>query len=249
MVVFHSDLDNTLIYSYKRDIGDRKKCVEIYEGREISFMTDISYALLKEIYKNVIFVPTTTRTIEQYNRIDLGIGVPEYALACNGGVLLVNGVEDEKWYQESLELVSDCQKEMQHAQALLEQDTYRTMEVRNIKNLFLFTKSKEPVQSVEKLSAALNLSLVDVFYNGEKVYVVPKNLNKGMAVKRFRQRKQADKIIAAGDSEFDISMLKEADIAFAPKSLTEMAFIREDVICPDDGEIFSDALLNRIKKM
>ena len=40
MRIFFTDLDNTLIYSYKRDIGDAKRCVEVYQGREISFMTN-----------------------------------------------------------------------------------------------------------------------------------------------------------------------------------------------------------------
>ncbi len=29
MVLFCTDLDQTLIYSYKHEIGDRKRCVEI----------------------------------------------------------------------------------------------------------------------------------------------------------------------------------------------------------------------------
>ncbi len=64
MVVFHSDLDNTLIYSYKHDIGSDKKCVEVYQNREVSFMTKKSFDLLKAVKEKVVFVPTTTRTQE-----------------------------------------------------------------------------------------------------------------------------------------------------------------------------------------
>ena len=39
MIALFADLDNTLIFSYKREIGPDKVCVEVYEGREISFMT------------------------------------------------------------------------------------------------------------------------------------------------------------------------------------------------------------------
>ncbi len=35
MIVFYSDLDNTLIYSYRREIGGKKRCVEVYQGRDI----------------------------------------------------------------------------------------------------------------------------------------------------------------------------------------------------------------------
>ena len=111
MQIVHTDLDNTLIYSYKHEIGGPKTCVEIYQGREISFMTETSHRLLGQLCSKpgVLVVPTTTRTLEQYQRIDLGIGVPEYALVCNGGVLLHQGKEDPVWYQESLALIADAQ--------------------------------------------------------------------------------------------------------------------------------------------
>ena len=105
MIAFHTDLDNTLIYSYKHDIGPQKRNVELYQGREISYITEETYHLLQLVKNEMLIVPTTTRTLEQYQRIDLGIGPFPYALVCNGGVLLVNGVPDEAWYQDSLHLV------------------------------------------------------------------------------------------------------------------------------------------------
>ena len=112
MIVFNSDLDNTLIYSYKKDIGKNIRCVEVYQGREISFMTETSALLLEKINPKLIFVPTTTRTLEQYNRINLGIGVPAFALVCNGGVLLESGVSSEEWYSETLNMISESKDEL-----------------------------------------------------------------------------------------------------------------------------------------
>ena len=43
MIAFHTDLDNTLIYSYKHDIGPQKRNVELYQGREISYITEETY--------------------------------------------------------------------------------------------------------------------------------------------------------------------------------------------------------------
>ena len=48
MIAFHTDLDNTLIYSYKHDIGPQKRNVELYQGREISYITEETYHLLPE---------------------------------------------------------------------------------------------------------------------------------------------------------------------------------------------------------
>lgn len=216
MIIFNSDLDNTLIYSYKHNISDEKICVEIYQNRMVSFMTKNSFELLKKVVQKVLFVPTTTRTVEQFERIDLGIGVPKFALVCNGGVLLENGKANKEWYDESLELVSVCFEELKKAEKILAADEYRCFEVRNIDGLYVFTKSSEPLLSIQKLKMVLDLSLVDVFENNIKVYVVPKKLSKGMALKRFKEKMKADAVIAAGDSEFDISMIKEADFGIVP---------------------------------
>ena len=244
MIVFNTDLDNTIIFSYKRDIGVNKRCVEIYEGREISFITENTYGLLKQVKEKVLFVPTTTRTMEQYKRIDLGIGVAKYALVCNGGVLLIDGVEDEEWYQESLCLVKDCQEELKKAEEILRIDDNRTFEVRNIRDLFIFTKSDEPEESVEELKTRLDNSLVDIFSNGVKVYVVPKRLSKGIAIRRLREKVRANYVLAAGDSEFDLSMIGEADLFIAPKELEGVSKRQGNSLIVDGKRVFSEDLLD-----
>lgn len=249
MIVFNTDLDNTMIYSYKHEIGTDKKCVEVYQGREISFVTLKTYELLKRVQEKVLFVPTTTRTVEQYNRINLGIGIPKYALTCNGGVLLVDGVEDPNWYQESLELVALSQAELKKAELLLENDQNRIFEVRNIRDLFLFTKCNLPKESVDNLRNQLDLAIVDVFHNGLKVYVVPKKLSKGNAVIRFRNMVNATKVIVAGDSEFDLSMFAEAMIGLAPKDLEQKYELPDNVISFEREDVFSECVLEFIMNM
>jgi HAD superfamily hydrolase (TIGR01484 family) len=248
MIVFNTDLDNTIIYSHKRNIGQNKKCVEIYEGREVSYMTHKTEILLQAIQEHCLFVPTTTRTTEQYHRIQLGIGVPEYALTCNGGVLLKKDEFQEDWYQDSLKLIENCTDELQKAEYWLERDENRSMEVRNIEKLFIFTKSNQPKQTIAELRKTLDTSLVDVFHNGVKVYVVPKQLNKGMAVNRLRKLLHPDYVIAAGDSEFDISMLKAADLGIAHPELFKTVQFDRTVITMPEQEVFSDALLTHIVK-
>ena len=115
----------------------------------------------------MLIVPTTTRTLEQYQRIDLGIGPFPYALVCNGGVLLINGVPDEAWYQDSLHLVSDSREEMNLAMELLEREPRRKFELRYIEKLFIFTKCNDPETVVNDLKTSLDTKYVDVFvYQG-----------------------------------------------------------------------------------
>lgn len=244
--VFHTDLDNTIIYSYKHnmkphEIWEGKRCVELYQGREISFITRETFRLLQEVKNHILIVPTTTRTIEQYSRIDLGVGYFEYALVCNGGVLLVDGKEDKNWYQSSLELIKYSHKELYKAMTFLEYEKRRNFELRFIMELFLFTKCDEPEQVVENLRSILDVTLVDVFHNGVKVYVVPKALSKGNAIRRFRKYIGAEYVIAAGDSAFDITMLEAADYGIATEELADQYHFLENVIAlPSDMHSLAD---------
>ncbi len=248
MVLFVSDLDNTLIYSYKREIGKKKICVELYEGKEISFMTENSYRLLKEIREQVCFIPITTRSIEQYQRIFLERGnFSDYALVCNGGILLVKNEIEKKWYKDSLKMIAGCQEELEKGERLLERDRFRKFEIRKISDLFLFTKSSKPDDTMVYLKRELEEKLVDVCNNGEKIYIVPKNLNKGMALERIKEKIKADYVMAAGDSDFDVSMLKKADVCFIPKDLKEKVRGEGTEVIQKDG-IFSDMILEYIKE-
>lgn len=246
MIIFNVDMDNTIIYSYKHDIGNEKKCAEIYQEREISFITDKTQKLLREIGEKILVVPTTTRTIEQYERIKLGLKEIPYALVCNGGVLLVDGKEDEEWYKASMEMIESSIDQLERAEKILENDSNICFEIRNIKGLFIFTKSSRPEESVKILEEALDTEKVDVFSNGVKVYVVPKKLSKGNAVKRFRERLTADKVIAAGDSEFDVSMLQAADVAIAPAGLELGDVSGKHIIRVDDTELFSEKVVEAV---
>lgn len=250
MIHFHTDLDNTLIYSYKHDIGTEKLCAEVYEGREVSFITKEASRLLQEIRNqgNLIeIIPTTTRTKEQYNRVHLGQAF-RYALVCNGGVLLVEGEEEENWYKESLRLIEDSRRELQKALFLLEREERRKFELRFIRELFVFTKCEEPERVAEGLRENLDTGFVDVFTNGVKIYVLPKALHKGKAVKRFLKYQKADFVVAAGDSAFDISMLKAADLGIAPPGLFSSYPFPGNVKCPRDGKLFAESVLGAVLK-
>ena len=173
MKILCTDLDNTIIYSYKHDIGNEKMNVELYKEREISFITKQTFELLKKVKEEFLVIPTSTRTIEQYERINLKIGTFKYALVCNGSVLLVDGKKDKDWYEESLRLAKPSNLEVKKALEYLENDKRRTFELRYIEDLFVFTKCYKSETVVNELRKHLDKSLVNVFNNKEKVYVLP----------------------------------------------------------------------------
>lgn len=246
MIAFCADLDNTMIYSYRHDIGRDKRCVEIYEGRQVSFMTERTAQLLAELPSCTLFVPTTTRTVEQYGRIEFPTGAPPYALVCNGGVLLVDGVECPEWYAQSRRLVDGCRSQLRVAQQMLARDPDVDFEVRFIRELFIFTKSAQPEQTLGRLRSVLNPDAVDLFRNGKKVYVVPKQMNKGRAVTRLRERIGVDYVIAAGDSEFDIPMLRSADCPIAPGELAKSSDLPARTYVMEENGVFAEYALEHV---
>ena len=219
--------------------------VEIYKEREISFITKQTFELLKKVKEEFLIIPTSTRTIEQYERIDLKIGTFKYALVCNGSVLLVDGKKDKDWYKESLRLAKPSNLEVKKALEYLENDKRRIFELRHIEDLFVFTKCDEAETVVNELREYLDKSLVSVFNNKEKVYVLPTLLSKGKAIERLRKYLKAEFIIAAGDSEFDISMVEAADVGLVPYSFKSEFNIKSDIYEMGKEGLFSEQLLRK----
>ena len=241
MNILFTDLDNTLIYSKKMNI-EEKIPVELYNGEINSFMSKYSYELLHKLNEMLLIVPITTRTYIQYSRIDLGIN-PKYVLCANGGILLKDGIKSEEWYKESLDIVNSSAQEREKAFLFLEKDERRKFECRNIDDLFIFTKCDNTQDVVKDLESILDMTKVEVLYNKDKLYIMPKNLNKADTIKRFIREYATEKVqmFAAGDTEFDIGMIELADIGFAHKNLNTSKNIFNDY----EG-LFSDFYLEKV---
>ncbi|MBQ3928898.1 MAG: HAD hydrolase family protein, partial [Clostridia bacterium] len=135
--------------------------------------------------------------------------------------------------------------EVKRGIALLQKDDNICFEIRYIMDLFVFTKSLFPKATAAMLRSELDGSKVDVFDNGAKVYIVPKMLDKGGAVMRLAHQLGCETLIAAGDSEFDIPMLRSADVAIYPRSLNIGSFSGREMVCPND-QILSEWMLNTV---
>ena len=231
-ILFACDLDNTLIHSHKRRrTGDI--CVEYYVDQEQSFMSPKALDLLKKISERVLFVPVTTRSINQYRRIfwteDF---LPRYAVVANGAYFLRND-KQENFLRE---VVSPYVEELETQQEKFSTDD-RFNICRIVDESFLFLRCRDEIDA-DKLS--FNTSLT-VQHTGKKIYFFPPNLNKGAAINRLIKKFSPEKIFCAGDSEIDLPMLELADVAFAPKNLCGKNF----VTCSDSPD-FAEEFLQHI---
>lgn len=211
-----SDLDNTLLFSYKhRQEGDL--CVELLDGKEQGFMTPRTIALLEGLIQKALFIPVTTRSMEQYLRIRFPESVsPEYAVVANGAILLHKGRKEERWEAETLELITPWLAELNRMEAVITQ-RLAGRRLRWVDGAYLFLSCADREDAVYCQSQLTDTPL-HVCTTGRKLYLFPPPINKGAAVERLRQRFGASAVVSAGDSEIDLPMLRTSDFAIVPEA-------------------------------
>lgn len=222
------DLDRTLIYS-KNALwltGADKDApamvvAEVYDGAPLSFMTRKAQELLLELASAAVFVPVTTRTQAQYERVQLPGAVPEYAVTSNGGVLLHHGVPDANWNaQLTARMAEDCAP-LETIEAHLANPDFAPwiLRLRRAEDLFAYAiidRAAMPDSFLADLVELCAKAGWGVSVQGRKLYCVPLPINKSDALAEVARRTGSGTIIAAGDSLLDQDMLAAADLAFRP---------------------------------
>lgn len=228
--VVASDLDRTLIYSSAalalgrrgdQDADDRVVCVEHLNGRPLSFMTAAAAAALCELGQIASFVPTTTRTREQLARVTLPGPAPRYAIAANGGFLLVDGRECPDWTGHVTAALAATAAPLdvvsQHLSSVCLPEF--TRKLREADGLFCYAVIDRPLLP-SGFVAGLHAWAAERGWasslQGSKLYLVPLALSKGAAVSEVARRLGATVILAAGDSLLDAEMLCRADKGIRP---------------------------------
>ncbi|MFY4775275.1 HAD family hydrolase [Metabacillus sp. RGM 3146] len=226
-MLFASDLDQTLIYSRKSFRGEIAETdiqlIETLEGKEISFMTNKAINLLKEVAASFVFVPVTTRTVEQYQRISIfqETIIPRFAITSNGGNILENGRADEEWNRKLKDLMDTQCAPIEEIAAGFDKLASEewVIKKRNAESLFLYyiiERSKIPPKELAKFTSWLEKQGWTYSLQGRKLYFVPRPVNKWNALLHVCERLNSEKVITAGDSLLDLCMLEGAHHAFCP---------------------------------
>lgn len=222
------DLDRTIIYSPRALLlphsdheNPRLLGVETLHGTPQSFVTERAGGLLRELAAACVLVPTTTRTPKQLHRVDLpGVGrAPRYAIASNGGHLLVDGHPDEDWNEQVRRSLDGCAtvEEVRHHVQRRRGDFVEKLRVAS--DLFVYCvvdRAELPSGWVAELTHWCAERGWGVSVQGRKVYAVPRPLTKSSAAREVMRRTGADHLVAAGDSLLDAELLATADRAVRP---------------------------------
>lgn len=220
MILF-SDLDQTLIYSHRHKISGEKIPVEYLNEKEQSYITTANLVALKGYCKNNLFVPITTRSVPQYERLDIlykQLRFP-YALICNGAILLKDNKPDSEWTADSIKLTENFQPTIKSIYLRLKKIA-DVEHIHYIVPFMVYVKTDDTENIYRILKSEYGNTKIEILKSDRKIYCIPEILSKGKAVLRFMEKYGNNcHSFAIGDSSFDISMMNECNYAFAPLAL------------------------------
>jgi hypothetical protein len=255
------DLDRTTIYSaaaldlrHPDHEAPRLLCVEVYKGAPLSFLTEDAAATLRNLHDLATVVPTTTRTPAQLARVHLPGPPARYAIASNGGHLLVDGVADPEWDAAVRARLAGCASLAEvHAHLRARSGTF-VLALREASELFAYAvvdRAALPDGWVDELTEWCTPRGWTVSLQGRKVYAVPAALTKSAAAAEVVARCGGGPLLAAGDSLLDADLLDAADAAIRPAhgELAATGFIRPHLaVTTATGVAAGEELLGRLHK-
>ncbi|MEK4523736.1 HAD hydrolase family protein [Psychrobacillus sp. FSL W7-1457] len=228
-ILFASDLDRTLIYSKKsRGLEVNEQDLAIVEWREnnpAAFMTKEGLEIFKELSSSIEFLPVTTRTSKQYERLFRLYNPqekPTYSIVSNGAVILENGKPIPEWSDKiEVQLENDCTS-VSHVLSQIEPYIQRGSVLKSLQaeNWFVYMiidEERFTVEDLEDLSQLFYKQGFTLSKQGRKLYVMPNCINKSLALEFVSDRIEAETVIAAGDSLLDLDMVLSADYGFIPQ--------------------------------
>lgn len=219
-VLYASDLDRTLIFSSdflkENPSEDEITVVETCSSGKQSFIsTNVKYKLSKLCTdENIQFIPITSRSIEEYNRIDLGFK-PEYAVVACGGVILHHGEPLKEW-EDYIKSQRNSIETLTLIQDLSDLDTIES-KVRVVDNSYIFFKVTRSIDfDIDIQSLKDKYTGWQFTRQGNKMYIVPNYFSKQVALRWLWHRLNKPCIVASGDSLLDVPMLTLANKAVIP---------------------------------
>ncbi|MGD6830738.1 HAD family hydrolase [Sutcliffiella halmapala] len=226
MKAFASDLDRTLIFSRRMLESFETECkyepCEIIRGEPSSFISLKTKTILTEINNEMLFIPVTTRTKEQYQRIRLFQDevVPEYAITNNGATILKNGYEIKEWKQFIKEELQSCLSFKQMIMMIEGMGNNSWIQqIKHADNLFIYLIVNNRLLSESKI-AELKQWLKSLGWNislqGRKLYIVPTPIEKWKATEYLCNHLDVKHIYTAGDSLLDYELITKSSYGTAP---------------------------------
>lgn len=250
-MIFASDLDRTLVYS-KKFCGDIPSvCVEVVKGKNQSFMTERALKLLKDISNNMEFIPVTTRSKEELDRItSLKELSYTYAIINNGGRIFINNKEDERWTNLLAEKIIEIDVNLDDIYKLFKMKFPNTPFIKekcSDERIWVFVQDVEsPLENFEEVKSYFFDLGWRMAKTGRKIYLMPLCMDKWEALKYINEHYLGySSIIASGDSIMDLTMVANANIGIIPEH-GEIAYEHGVITTRNSGILAGEEIISYV---
>lgn len=209
-----ADLDGTLIHSRRR-VPDPTGhlVVEVYDGRDVGFITPEAWDLLAQVQQRGYLVPATARTIRQFSRIRFP-EPPRVAILAGGAVVWVDGEVDPVWDAEVQARLAACGATVTDvAERLRSEPT--TEEPRIGDDRFAYVRVA-PEADVVGFTAWCAERGWRVVHQDGRIYCHPEGLSKSSPLPRVAELVGGEPAIALGDGLMDAELLDAVPVALTP---------------------------------
>ncbi|MEA2234667.1 MAG: hypothetical protein QOD83_4483 [Solirubrobacteraceae bacterium] len=226
-VLFASDLDRTLIYPLRSlPMGQSATVIEHHHGRGVTVATDEALRALRELAARDAFVPVTTRSRMQLERISpvWQLAVQGWAICSDGATLLHQGSVDPDWCAQ-VDDICAASAPLEEGLEVFKREVGSPGTASWVATLydcdrrFLYATivdAEKPVGLEERAQLAFAPLRWKALRHGRKLYAMPAGIGKGPAVRYLCERLGVETLLAAGDSVLDSEVMRDADVAWCP---------------------------------
>jgi hydroxymethylpyrimidine pyrophosphatase-like HAD family hydrolase len=261
-MIIASDLDRTLFYSIRaiEELGiptsSKLKPIEQKDHHWIAFMTESAYISLKALSQRCLFIPVTTRTIEQFKRFFIfEREIPlSYAITSNGAHILYKGEPLKEWSEHvstRIRLESVFKEEL--LSLLAREGLYFEGQIKQAENLFFYfiLNSFPPAVDKKAINEFVTKYGWRISLQGRKLYFLPRSISKGTALEFICNREGRELIAGAGDSLLDWDFLQMCRYRFVPRhgELASLAEAKGLTFTKKDGVVAGEEILQQFLEL
>lgn len=232
-MIFATDLDKTLIHSYRHLTNKTPvTVVETKDSKELSYMTNTAIELLETLKQlpNIKIIPVTARSNEQFQRITITRDC-KYAIIASGGIILHNNEPLTEWSQYVNTIIKD-NKPFYHRLINVLNNYHNIMDVkpRIVDNAVIFFKLNTTTDTqhvfIDYISNICRNINWNITIQSQKIYMSPHEISKENALKFLIKHLNEPEIITAGDGKPDVNFIKMGTILkFIPSPSEALDYI------------------------
>lgn len=255
-MILITDLDKTIVYSREYN----HKCVERNDnGNPITFMTKNAYKLLTKLLKSGKFtiIPCTLRSFEQTKRIEFTKdGTLPYMICDNGFSIYHNGKLDEGWDKIVNVLINTEAVYNLYLQfnKIIDDNNIPIYRLKSNRNGFIsiiFHDETDAIEYKNQLLSVVDIKRYRIEDQGKKIYIVPKKLNKYIAVEyllsKIEEENENEIVVTSGDSLVDKKFTTLGDYRILPKHATFRH--NNAIVTKNEGIYAGEEILNDIDNL